>query len=121
VHIPYSGDRMMLLLKPSSFLHHVPRCDVRADEIVLRVVQPGFTDEQVTAAFSSFRSSVDGYLTATNADIVATTTRRDQPTRTRGGRNLTLVPTVRRTRVAVALTERANVTLAGTRGRTVRT
>jgi len=51
---------MMLLLKPSSFLHHVPRCDVRADEIVLRVVQPGFTDEQVTAAFSSFRSSVDG-------------------------------------------------------------
>jgi len=57
----------------------------------------------------------------TNADIVATTTRRDQPTGTRGGRNLTLVPTVRRTRVAVALTERANVTLAGTRGRTVRT
>jgi hypothetical protein len=46
---------------------------------------------------------------------------RPAPTRTRGGRNLTLVPTVRRTRVAVALTERANVTLAGTRGRTVRT
>jgi len=71
VHIPYTGDRMMLLLRPSTFTTSFPRADVGTDEIVLRVTQPGLTDEQVTAAFNGFRSSVDRYLTATNADIAA--------------------------------------------------
>jgi hypothetical protein len=69
VHIPYTGDRMMLLLKPSSFSTTFPRADVRTDEIVFRTAQPGLTDEQVTAAFNGFRSSVDRYLATTNADI----------------------------------------------------
>lgn len=71
VHIPYTGDRMMLLLRPSTFSNTFPRADVAADEIVLRVTQPGLTDEQVTAAFNGFRASVDRYLASTNADIAA--------------------------------------------------
>jgi hypothetical protein len=69
VHVPFTGDPMLLRLRPGSWSIAFPRAEIGAGEIVHRVTGSQLSSEQVTASFNSFRTSVTQYVDAINADV----------------------------------------------------
>jgi hypothetical protein len=50
VHVPFTGDPMLLRLKPSRWSNVLPHGEIRGNELVYRVTGQRLTPEQVTAA-----------------------------------------------------------------------
>jgi len=69
VHVPFTGDPMLLRLRPGSWSIAFPRAEIGAGEIVHRATGSQLSSEQVTASFNSFRTSVTQYVDAINADV----------------------------------------------------
>lgn len=69
IHVPYTGDRELLQLRPSTYTLNPPLASVGVDEIVHTVTAPGLTSEQVTGSFEQFRKSVTQHVEATNRDV----------------------------------------------------
>ncbi len=69
VHVPFTGDPMLLRLRPGSWSIAFPRAEIGAGEIVHRVTGSQLSSEQVTASFNRFRTSVTQYVDAINADV----------------------------------------------------
>lgn len=69
VHVPFTGDPMLLRLRPGSWSIAFPRAEIGTGEIVHRVTGSQLSSEQVTASFNSFRTSVTQYVDAINADV----------------------------------------------------
>ena len=69
VHVPFTGDPMLLRLRPGSWSIAFPRAEIGAGEIVHRVTGSQLSSEQVTASFNSFRTSVTQFVDAINADV----------------------------------------------------
>lgn len=69
VHVPFTGDPMLLRLRPSRWSFVLPQAEIGAGELLLQITGPHLSSEQVTASFNNFRTSITQYLDATNADV----------------------------------------------------
>lgn len=69
VHVPFTGDPMLLRLRPSSWSSVFPKAEIGAGELLHQVTGSQLSPAQVTASFSSFRTSITQYVDATNADL----------------------------------------------------
>lgn len=69
IHVPYTGDRELLQLRPSTYSLNPPRASTSATEIVHTVTAPGLTTEQVTGSFAHFQAAMTQHVEATNRDV----------------------------------------------------
>ena len=69
VHVPFTGDPMLLRLRPGRWSSVFPRAEIGAGELVHRVTGSQLSSEQVIASFNTFRTSITQYLDATNGDV----------------------------------------------------
>lgn len=69
VHVPFTGDPMLLRLRPSSWSSVFPKAEIGAGELLHHVTGSQLSPAQVTASFSSFRTPITQYVDATNADL----------------------------------------------------
>lgn len=71
ITVPFTGERDLLFMQPSTFSLAPPHAQVRAHELVFRLTQPKLTLPQVTSAFEGFRAQVDKLTATANADVDA--------------------------------------------------
>jgi len=69
VHVPFTGDPMLLRLRPSRWSSVFPRAEIGAGELLHLVTGSQLSSVLVTASFGSFRSSITQYADATNEDV----------------------------------------------------
>lgn len=69
LHVPFTGDPMLLRLRPSRWSSVFPRAEIGSGELLHQVTGPHLSSEQVTVSFNSFRTSITQYVDATNADV----------------------------------------------------
>ncbi len=69
IHVPYSGDRMLLRLQPSIFRMTSPSAQIAPSELVHTVTGPSLTPEQIAADFNRWRSEIEFYATSANSDV----------------------------------------------------
>jgi hypothetical protein len=79
ITVPFTGDRSLLLMRPSTWSMSPPQAALRARELVFRHAQPKLTLDQVQAAFERFRTRVGELAAQANADVEAHNRARGPP------------------------------------------
>lgn len=69
VHVPFTGDPMLLRLRPSQWSSVFPRAEIGDSELIYHVIGPSLKAEEVTRQFNAFRASASSYAQAANADV----------------------------------------------------
>ncbi len=71
IHVPYTGERMLLQLQPSSFRFTWPTAQITPNHLVHTVTGASLTSQQIAGDFNRWRSDVEFYANAVNSDVQA--------------------------------------------------